>query len=69
MQFRQSGFCSSIFSGEICWLLSTTPLSWTVYLFFILVPVATAHLRRITMPALVPLNAEEKNDSMHLQTC
>lgn len=57
------------FSGEICWILSITPLSWTAYLFFILVPVAAAHLRCITMPALVPLNAEEKNDSMRLQTC
>lgn len=43
------------------------PLSWTAYLFFILVPVAAAHLRRITMPAPLPLNAEGKNDSIRLQ--
>ncbi len=62
-------FVVVFFSEEICWLLSIMPLSWTAYLFFILVPVAAAHLHCITMPAPVPLNAEGKNDSMCLQTC
>ncbi len=53
-------FVVVFFSEEICWLLSIMPLSWTAYLFFILVPVAAAHLHCITMPAPVPLMQKER---------
>lgn len=58
-------------SPEICWLLSIMPLSWTAYLFFILVPDAgsATHLHCIKMPAPVHLTTAEKNDSMSPQTC
>lgn len=58
-------------SGEICWLLSIIPLSWTTYLFFILVPDAgsATHLHCIKMPAPAHLATVEKNDSVSPQTC
>lgn len=67
VRFSVAGF----FSREICWLLSIMPLSWTAYLFFILVPDAgsATHLHCIKMPTPVHLTTVEKNDSMPPQTC